>query len=136
MANDKVKLGNKPKTFEKLVGIVLLSGVIADILVTFKYRTRKEFAQLFTTPAADGGAAAAPNAVAEAPAAPKSVEDYFAEHDQSNADFVLKIAEGWDLDDKFGEEKLLQLEDENPGALAEIALVYRHAVGEARVKNS
>lgn len=129
MANAKVKMGNKPKTFEKVVEIVLLDETIADILIKFKYRTRSEFAALFN-----------PEAAAEpsegAPVVQKSVADWFKEADKSNAEFVLKIAEGWDLDDKFCQESLLQLEDENPGALAAIALTYRKSVGEARVKNS
>lgn len=128
MAN-KVTLGNKPKTFEKAVGIVLLDGSIADIEVKFIYRTRSEFAALFDPKSDEPAAAPA------AGAPQKTVADYFMEQDKSNAEFVMKIAEGWDLDDKFGEPALLQLEDEYPGALAAIALTYRQSVGEARVKN-
>ena len=129
MANTKVKLGNKPKTFEKAVEIVLLDESIADILIKFKYRTRSEFAALFN-PEPVGPVES------DAPIVQKTVVDWFKEADESNAEFVLKIAEGWDLDDKFCQESLLQLEDENPGALAAIALTYRKSVGEARVKNS
>jgi hypothetical protein len=144
----KVKLGNAPKNFKKVVEIVLLSGVIGEIEMSFIYRTRKQFAELVDERMAAAaevekaeaekqneleaaGAAGAVPAVAK----PKTVLDWFNEADEGNAAYVLKIADGWDLDDPFTEKSLLQLENENPGALNAIATVYRTAVAEARTKN-
>jgi hypothetical protein len=137
MATPKVKLGNAPKSFKKPVAIVLLSGVTADIEMNFIYRTRSEFAALVDEKIASD--IAAENAVlgeSESAAPAKTVADWFKEADQGGAKFVLKIADGWDLDDPFNEKSLLQLEDENPGALAAIAAKYRQSVAETRVKNS
>ena len=93
MANDKIKMGVKPKSFEKAVGIVLLDGSVADIMVNFIYRTRSEFAALFNEVAAAAAATAADPKAAEA--APKTVADYFKQQDESGVEFVLKIADGW-----------------------------------------
>lgn len=132
MTTPKVKLGNAPKTFKKPVSIVLLSGLLADIEMSFIYRTRSEFAALVDEKIAADSAAAE----SESPAPAKTVADWFKEVDEGGAKFVLKIADGWDLDDPFNEKSLLQLEDENPGALAAIAAKYRQSVAETRVKNS
>ena len=135
MTTQKVKLGNAPKNFKKPVSIVLLSGLLADIEMSFIYRTRSEFAALVDEKiAADMAADTAADSQTSVPA--KTVADWFKEVDEGGAKFVLKIADGWDLDDPFNEKSLLQLEDENPGALTAIAAKYRQSVAEARVKNS
>ncbi len=137
MSTAKVKLGNAPKSFKKPVSIVLLSGLLADIEMSFMYRTRSEFAALVDEKIAADAAVDGQLATADQPSAPaKTVADWFKEVDEGGAKFVLKIADGWDLDDPFNEKSLLQLEDENPGALAAIAAKYRQSVAEARVKNS
>lgn len=136
MAQPKVKLGNAPKTFIKAVAIVLLSGEVANIDVTFKYRTRAQFAALVDEHAASAASDSTPiDGVGEPLAKVKTVAEWFQEADEASAEFVLKIAEGWDLDDPFNEKSLLQLEDENPGALGAIATMYRQSVAEARAKN-
>ncbi|MYM25782.1 hypothetical protein GTP46_24445 [Duganella sp. FT135W] len=141
MAMPKVKLGNAPKHFKKPVDVVLLSGDVAAIELSFIYRTRKQFAELLDEKLAEDkaehdAALATEGDVALAPAPVKTVVEWYAEADAAGAKFVLKIANGWDLDDPFTEESLLRLEDENPGALAAIAQKYRQSVAEVRVKNS
>jgi hypothetical protein len=134
-----ITLGKNPKNFKKSVDIVLLSGKVAPLSITYKYRTRKQFAALVDETVAAGKAA--PDADGDAveqkspAAAPPSVTELFEMIDKGGVEWVLKIAEGWDLDDEFNEENLLMLEDENPGSLTAIASVYRLAVAEARTKN-
>jgi hypothetical protein len=152
----KVTLGKAPKSFKKVVDIVTLSGALDQIEVNYIYRTRSQFADLIdeklssaeaaakaalsaseaTDAAADSAKHTVGTAVAEEPKpAALKISDYYAKTDQAGADFVLKIADGWDLDDPFNEKTLRQLEDENPGALAAITAMYRQSVAEARVKN-
>lgn len=147
MANKKVKLGGKPKNFKKTVEIVLENGEPADIEISFIYRTRKEYAALLdekiaAAKAESAAAEAARKAAADAAGEgvepedqTKSVVDLFDEVDKAAAQFVLKIANGWDLDDPFTEASLLQLEGENPGSLQAITIAYARVVAEARVKN-
>jgi hypothetical protein len=135
----KIKLGNNPKTFTKDVLIVLLDGDTAPLKITFKYRTRSEFAALVDEgidKAMASVEASKEYEVADAatPARTTFVERYAAV-DKERVEHVLKIAEGWDLDDAFTEANLLQFEDENPGALHAISIAYAQAVAEARAKN-
>ncbi|MDC8756262.1 phage tail assembly chaperone [Janthinobacterium fluminis] len=127
----KLKLGSTPKSFLKSVEIVMLDGSVETIEISYQYRTRSQFAALVDARIAS---AAAP-AVADSPAPEKTVAEWFRLADEGAVEFVLKIADGWDLEDPFIEKSLLQLEDENPGALAAIATAYRQAVAEVRTKN-
>lgn len=142
----KVKLGNTPKNFTKTVDVVLLNGTVAGIDISYIYRTRAQFAELFDQriakeaelaeqaklDEADAGSADA-DAVAGA-ANKKTMVEWFKIADADNAKYILEIADGWDLDEPFTEQSLLQLEDENPGALASIAAIYSKAVAEVRTK--
>jgi hypothetical protein len=143
----KIQLGKTPTHFKKKVPIVLVTGAVAEIEFNFVYRTRKQFAELIDeklaqdleyAAQADRDAAAA-EALArtdqENTVVRRAVADWYAEADKSAAQFVLKIANGWDLDDPFTEETLVQLQNEHPGALEAVTAIYRGAVGEARVKN-
>jgi glutamate/tyrosine decarboxylase-like PLP-dependent enzyme len=135
----KLKLGGNPKSFNKSVDIVLLDGTVAALLVTFKYRTRSQFATMvdegIAKAEADAKAAKELKLDVAAESERITVADNFATVDGARVQHVLKIAEGWDLEDDFTEVNLLQFEDENPGALNAIAAVYAQAVAEARVKN-
>lgn len=135
----KLKLGGNPKTFKKNIDVVLLEGGTAPLQITYKYRTRSQFAELVdeNIAAAEVEAQTAKNAELD-PAGESqrvTVAENFATLDAARAKHVLKIAEGWDLDDEFTEANLLQFEDENPGTLTAIANAYAQAVAEARTKN-
>lgn len=135
----KLKLGGNPKTFTKTIDIVLLDGSTAPLKVTYTYRTRSQFAALIdqNIAAAEADAEAAKKLEPETAAESQrvTIAENFATLDKARAQHVLKIAEGWDLDDEFTEENLLQFEDEYPGALGAIAAAYAQAVAEARAKN-
>lgn len=141
----KVKLGSNPKNFTKKVEIVLLDGSAGEIEINYRYRTRSQFAALLdegiaanmastkeVQKQADARAESSSDAaVSKVP----TVAEIYAAADGGLADFVMKIADGWDLDDEFNKASLLRLEDENPGALQAISDIYRSAVAEARAKN-
>jgi hypothetical protein len=134
----KIKLGNNPKTFEKAVDIILLNGDVAPLRIKYKYRTRSEFAKMVDEDIAAGRAreeASKVEAKDGAESKVTTIADLFAKVDEGSADYVLRIAEGWDLDDEFTKENLVKLEDENPGALEAISILYRNAVAEVRRKN-
>ncbi len=137
----KLKLGDNPKNFTKTVDIVLLDGGTAPLKVSFIYRTRKQFAAMVDAniAKAEADAKAAVEAAEQATdeAAPKrlTIAESYAAVDKARVDHVLQIADGWDLDDPFNEQSLLQFEDENPGALHAISTAYAQSVAEARAKN-
>ena len=133
MATQKVKLGNVPKNFKKPVEIVTLDGSVAAIEISYIYRTRSQFAALVDEGIADGVAKSVTDPAE--PVAERTTADWYRRVDEGGVDLVLKVADGWDLDNPFNEKSLLQLEDENPGSLQAIATIYRQAVAEARVKN-
>ena len=137
MANAKLKLGNAPKTFTKVVEVPLLDGAVADVLMTFKYRTRTEFGALMDFIINKVNEPENPKkgkAVSEEEAA-KTLSEMFAAGNASNVEYVLMIAEAWDLEDEFGEKALAELANEYPGAINAISEAYREAISEGRVKN-
>jgi hypothetical protein len=145
----KIKLGNTPKTFKRTIEIVNIDGTVNTLDITYKYRTRRQFAELVdgqiaaAKATADAEAAAAKAAgendgddsAPKAAEPQKTVAELVSEQFATDASAVLEIAEGWDLDDKFNADTLAQLEDENPGALFAITQAYRAAVVDVRVKN-
>ncbi|NRR28892.1 hypothetical protein HSX11_01720 [Oxalobacteraceae bacterium] len=142
-----IKLGKNPKSFKKEVPVVTVDGVTDIVNVTYIYRTRLEFAQLLDERIADGEAAlkAAEAAKASAPEGddsgitttqpPVSIKEGYLKATKESAETVLQVASGWDLDDPFTVENLQRLEDEFPGTLSDIQMVYQKAVMEHRRKN-
>lgn len=134
----KIKLGNTPKTFKRTIDIINVHGATNQLEIIYKYRTRQQFADLIDEQIdkAEREAEKAKDDLQNGiEPAKKSVAEILAEQDKAGAEAVLKIAEGWDLDDEFTVENLIRLEDENPGSLFSITNVYRAAVSEARTKN-
>jgi hypothetical protein len=141
----KFQFGQAPKNFSRAVTIQMIEGE-ADIEFSFIYRTRAEFAAMvdenmrIATEKALAEEAAARKAKksksANDPAPASTVVQSFAEVDKYSAEFILKIADGWDLDDPLNVESLTRLENENPGSMSAIGTIYRQAVAEARTKNS
>jgi uncharacterized Zn finger protein len=128
----KIKLGERPKTFRKVVEFPMLDGTKGTIEVIFKYRTRKEFGQFIDE---------IMDAAKVAPATDDQGEKSFSMADLmqktagSNADYILRVAEGWNLDEPFDLVHAQQLADELPAAAEAIMETYRAAVVEGRLKN-
>ena len=130
----KLILGQAPKTFKKEIIVPLLNGETAEINFTFRFKTRDEYAKLIDKLMADENP--------KASKAKKTEEEKeltlsaaFAKVSKSTVDFILEIAEGWDLEDKFSAATVEQLMNEFPGATAAISEGYRAAILEGRVKN-
>ena len=127
MAN-KIKLGNRPKNFKRVITFPLIEGGEGAIEVTYKYRTRQEFGSFI-----DGIFAAAKE---EQPQDGEfKMSDLMGKTRDKNAAYLLDVIEGWNLDEPLNRETAEQLCDELPAAAAEIMEVYRSATVEGRLKN-
>ena len=126
----KIKLGNRPKNFKRTVEVGLPEGGTGKIGMVFTYRTRSEFGALIDKMI--GGAAEIPVDEDSGRILQSAIIDHSIE---SNTEYVLQIAEGWDLDVEFSAESVRQLADELPGALTAIISAYREAVVDGRLGN-
>lgn len=52
-----------------------------------------------------------------------------------NAEYLLQVIEGWNLDEELNEETAHQLANELPAAAAAIMNTYRQAIVEQRLGN-
>lgn len=127
-----VKLGARPKSFKRIIKFPMLEGGEGSIEVAYKYRTRREFgafideimeaAKMAPTTGDDGEPVFSMSAIMEKTAG-------------SNADYILRVAEGWNLDEPFNRDNVQQLADELPAAAAAIMESYRAAIVEGRLGN-
>lgn len=129
-----IKLGKNPKTYKKEIPLINTEGATDILVITYKYRSRLEFGTLL-----DERAAAQKMREASAPEvdikADPSAHDAISSAMKQAAELVLEIAEGWDVEDPFTLENLMQLECDFPGALADIQDTYQIATLEVRRKN-
>lgn len=101
----KFKLQPNP-TFKRKVGLTAHDGSVVELEVEFKHRTR--------------------TALQEFPAEIKGKDD---------ADIVLLVATGWELEDAFGPETVKTLCDNYLSAAEEILTAYLGAIQGARAGN-
>lgn len=125
----KIILGNRPKSFKKTIKFPMLDGSTGVIDITYKYRTRKEFG-LFI------------DALMEAAGESKrqddekfSMADLMEKTAGSNADYILQVVDGWNLDEDLNHDNVQQLADELPAAVNAVMETYRIAVTEGRLGN-
>lgn len=126
----KITLGNPPKNFKKLVKVQLLDGTEGEIGCTFKYRTRTEFGAFIDDLTAEAGVKLHSDADQAF-----SLKDLMEKTKDKNADYILKVVDGWDLDIEFSRGNVLQLCDELPGVAATVMETYRIAINEGRLGN-
>lgn len=128
----KIKLGTRPKNFTRVVTVPMLEGGTGTIQFSFIYRTRTEFGEfvdtLFTT------------AGVKQPEQPETdvqfrLKDLLEKTRDQNAEYIIKIADGWDLDEEFTLTNVKRLCDEIPGAAFAAIDAYRMAVSEGRLGN-
>lgn len=128
----KIKLGNRPKTFKHTVKVALPEGGEGSVEMVYKYRTRTEFGvfldELFATAKVDNPSVNDDDVIV-------SLAEALAKTKDTNADYILQIAEGWNLDEEFTKEKVQQLCDELPGVAMAIIADYRAAISEGRLGN-
>lgn len=123
----KIKLGNPPKSFKGKVEIPTIDGKTSEIVIDFIYRTKTQYGAFIDQLKIDNEKTENDKQV--------SVENSIKLATKSNVDFVLKIAQGWDLSDEFNAENIAALDDQYPGAIAAIGDLYRLILLEGRVKN-
>lgn len=125
----KIKLGNTPKNFRKTVTFPMLDGTTGSIDITFKYRTRKEFGVFIDELMAAAGETKRPAAETFSMAA------LMEKTAGSNADYVLKVVDAWNLDEDLTHDNVQQLSDEVPAAVNAVMEAYRIAVTEGKLGN-
>lgn len=122
----KFSLASAPKTFKRKVTITLLDDSTADIELTFKYKTRTEYAKLLDEVMKQ-------DKIDDSKT--ESAVDIFKRLGAGTVEFLMKIVEGWDLDDEFNKSNVSELIDKFPAAANEITEAYRIAILEGRTKN-
>jgi len=125
----KLKLGAQPKTFKKTITFPMLDGTTGSVEIIYIYRTRTEFGAFIDA----NMQAAGDKAVVTGEKF--SMEAMMSNTTETNADYVLKVAEGWDVDAEFTHENIQQLSNEVPAACIAIMEGYRAAIVEGRLGN-
>ena len=128
----KIVLGKRPQTFFHKLKVQLLDGGTGEIRMAFKYRTREEFGAFLD------------ELFSEARVRPESLEPVdiegamalaLAQVVDQNAAFIMKVADGWDLEAEFNDDNVRQLCNELPGVALAIMAAYRSAITEGRLGN-
>lgn len=128
----KISLGKRPEHFAPItVDVVAPDGAELCIPgVVYRYRTRKEFAQLM--------AETFEPRTGELPRTEAGQIDFVAMSNGACADeagYLTKILSGWGLDVEITRENLDQLANELPGAVVALKQAYAAAVNEGRLGN-
>lgn len=127
----KIKLGARPKNFTAPVKFAMLDGSEGVINVTYKYRTRTEFGAFLDEVYAESGVARP----AEGEAAGRLVETAYAAGNEQMARQIMRVAEGWDLDEPFTEANVQALVNELPAAAGVIVATYEKAIKDGVLGN-
>lgn len=126
----KLTFGNPPSTFKKEVVVSILGedGEMTQVKFTmqFKYRTRSQYGELMDEYLAKQ------QKPLEGDVTVKGVVESKNDFD---VEAILKMADGWSLDDPFDKESLTRLSDNYPAVISDITEAYRSAVMEGRIKN-
>jgi len=127
----KIKLGARPKNFKAKITFPVLEGGESFIEVSYIYRTRTEFGAFLDEVLKDAGVEAE-SASSDDKA---SIAAALVKTRDTNADYIMRIADGWDLDIEFNHDNVAQLCDEYPAAAMAIMNNYRAAMTEGRLGN-
>lgn len=125
----KIKLGNRPKAFKRVVTFDMLEGGKGSIECTFRYRTRSEFGVFIDKLMEAAGAKAQPEGEKF------SMAELMEKTAGQNAEYILDVLESWNLDEDLTKPNVQQLADELPAAAAAIMETYRTACIEGRLGN-
>lgn len=144
----KIVLGKRPANFKKTLQVPMHDGTEGAMEVLYKYRTLTEFgafidewakhaeAQIEAEQAARDAKKREAEERGEAYTEPVITnEEVRRKQAEANADYLMRILEGWNLDVEFGAQSVLQLCDELPAAAAKIINDYRLAITEGRLGN-
>ena len=128
----KIILGKRPKNFKRVVSFDLPEGGKGSVEISFVYRTRTEFGQFVDELMAAAG---------ESPASQSDEDVKFSlakalgKTVGTNADYIMKVADDWNLDAEFSRDNVQQMCDEYPGAAAALIDAYRLAIADGRLGN-
>lgn len=128
----KIVLGKRPKNFKKLLKVTLPEGGEGTIELNYIYRTRTEFGAFLDELFKHAGVK--PESAAEDDVK-FSVKEALEKLRDTNSDYLMKIADGWNLDVDFNRDNVVQLCDELPGVALAAIDSYRLAVTEGRLGN-
>ncbi|WP_288896605.1 phage tail assembly chaperone [Delftia tsuruhatensis] len=121
--------GARPETITAPVSFVRVTGEVAEMDCKFKYRTRREFGELWDEVS---------NANVPQPADGEkfSFANLADRGLEFSAERTLKYLVGWGVEIELNKAALVQLFDEEPNAAAAFWDAYRAALVDGRVKNS
>lgn len=128
-----IKLGTRPKTFDKTITIPMHEGGEGKFTVQYVYRTRTEFGAFVDDLVQSAGVK--PPASQDEADVKYSLQRAMEATRDTNADYLLKVVAGWDLDEPFNRATVQQLCDELPGAAYALIEAYRAAITEGRLGN-
>lgn len=128
----KIVLGAAPKSFKKKLSVPMLDGTVGEITLTYKYRTRAQFAEFVDGIFQSAGVAPAGQGDEEVKF---SLAQALAKTTETNADYILQVVEAWDLDSPFSRDSVAQLCNELPGVAVAVIDTYRQACIEGRLGN-
>lgn len=132
----KITLGNRPKNFKRTVTFPMLDGTEGSIEVLFKYRTKREFGAFVDDAKAAAGLRLADKTKAEGDDAKEiSWQEVHNLGVTANADHLVGIVEGWNLDAEPNRESFEQLANEVPAAATAILEAYSKSIVEGRLGN-
>ena len=128
----KIVLGTRPKNFKAKVSFPMLDGDLGTIEVSYIYRTRTEFGVLIDGLMEDAGVEATG---ASEDSQKFSLAQALEKTRDTNADYIMQVADGWNIDEEFSRDTVAQLCDEIPAAALAIMNTYRNAITEGRLGN-
>lgn len=128
----KIALGKRPKNFKHNITVPLLDGTTGSMEIIFTYRTRTEFGQMIDSLMDDAGVKPAGE---DEESQKLSLAQAMERTKETNADYIMKVAEGWNLESEFNRENIAQLCDEIPAAAMAIMNSYRTAITEGKLGN-
>lgn len=128
----KIQLGKRPKNFPKTITVPMPEGGDGTVKMSYIYRTRSEFGAFVDGLFNSAGVTPASQADEDVKF---SLQEALEKTRDTNADYILQIADGWNLDVDFNRANVAQLCDELPGAAMEIINTYRQATTEGKLGN-